>query len=158
MSGLSRRAVAAVLIFGMIGSVAIAGLASLFASPAPDGLERVAQDHGIAAQEQSSAAADSPLADYGFTGVEGDGLSAGISLVAGLGSTLVLGAGLFWLVTNRRKSAEQQVVGGSDAIDISMLDVSELSVDAEDPDSENPSSDGFSGRDTSSDDSGPDRG
>lgn len=60
MSGRSSRfylAVAAACLF-------VAGVLALFASGAPDGLERVAEDQGFADAATDSATATSPLADY----------------------------------------------------------------------------------------------
>lgn len=64
---------------------------SPFASPQPDGLERVAEDHGFAHAGTSHAA---PASDYAFPGVA-DAKAA--TAVAGLAGTLLvfaLGAGI----------------------------------------------------------------
>ena len=63
------RAVAILLIVGMLGSIVLATLVSFYASSAPDGLEKVAQQTGFADEEKSSATADSPLAGYEVSGV-----------------------------------------------------------------------------------------
>lgn len=101
MTAGSRRAVATMLIVGMLGSVLVAGLAGFFASQEPDGLQRVAQDQGFASDEEPSATSDGPLSGYDVEGVENEGLSASISAVAGLGLTMVLGMGLFWFLSRR---------------------------------------------------------
>lgn len=49
-------------------SLLVAGVVALFASPEPDGLERVAIDTGFAEQAEDSAVAGSPLADYTLGG------------------------------------------------------------------------------------------
>ena len=52
------------LIIGGLIAVTLAAVVSLYASSAPDGLNKVAEDHGIAANEQESATGSSPLAGY----------------------------------------------------------------------------------------------
>ena len=108
--GTGRRAIALLLIVGLLGSVVVAGLASLYASEDPDGLERVAQEHEIAESGQESATGDSPLADYGFEGVEDEGVASGLSAGVGLGITFIAGVGLFmWL--GRRSRGEVHADG-----------------------------------------------
>ena len=103
MTASGRRAVALLLIVGMLSSAVVAGGAALFASSSPDGLESVAESQGFAETAEDSANAVSPLADYGFAGVEDEQAGFGISAVIGLTLTLGLGLGLFMLLTARRK-------------------------------------------------------
>jgi hypothetical protein len=102
MSMTGRRAVALLLIVGMLSSVVVAGGAALFASSSPDGLESVAKSQGFADTGRDPANVDSPLADYGFSGVEDEQAGFGISAGIGLFVTLGLGLGLFMLLTSRR--------------------------------------------------------
>ncbi|MFF3934460.1 energy-coupling factor ABC transporter permease [Streptomyces hirsutus] len=95
----SRRTV---WIAGLMTSLVLAGFVSFYASADPDGLERVAADHGIAERAEEHAAADSPLADYGVKDVEGARLSGGLAGVIGVGLTVVTGTGVFWVVRRRR--------------------------------------------------------
>jgi hypothetical protein len=75
-------------------------LFSPWASPHPDGLERVAEDEGFLDRAQ-----DAPyeiIPDYRFPGIENEGVA---TIVAGAVGTLVLfglGSGLAWML--RRKS------------------------------------------------------
>lgn len=103
MTGRGRRAVAALLVVGMLGSVMVAGLASLFASQEPDGLQRVAQEQGFASSEEPSATSDGLFAGYGVDGVQNEGLSTSISAAAGLGMTFALGMGLFWFLSRKKR-------------------------------------------------------
>jgi hypothetical protein len=76
----------------MTGVVAVLALACLapFASSSPDGLERVAEKHGISAAEPVWNQA--PLSDYRLPGMRPAGSS---TVLAGLlGTLLVLGFGL----------------------------------------------------------------
>jgi hypothetical protein len=97
----TKRLFAAALLVTLV----LAGFVSFYASSQPDGLERVAEDKGINAQEKDHALKDSPLGDYGVEGVEDARLSGGLSGVIGVAAVLVLGGGLFWVI-RRREPAE----------------------------------------------------
>jgi hypothetical protein len=88
-----------------LAAVLIAGVVSYFASSSPDGLERVADDQGIAAAEVEHATGDSPLADYGIRGVESDALSGGLAGVVGVVVVLVVAGGIAFLVRRRSESS-----------------------------------------------------
>ncbi|MFJ9829301.1 energy-coupling factor ABC transporter permease [Streptomyces sp. NPDC101160] len=87
---------------GVVTALVLAGFVSFYASASPDGLEKVAADQGIAAQAKPHAAADSPLADYGVKDVSDARLSGGLAGVIGVGATLAVGTGAFWVVRRRR--------------------------------------------------------
>lgn len=87
---------------GLATSLLLAGVVSFYASANPDGLEKVAADHGIDAQAEEHAAADSPLADYGVKDVPDARLSGGLAGVIGVGVTVAAGTGVFWAVRARR--------------------------------------------------------
>ncbi|MGP4024268.1 PDGLE domain-containing protein [Actinomadura sp. 3N407] len=88
----------------LLVSLVLAGLVSFYASGSPDGLEKVAEEEGISAEEKDHALKDSPLGDYGVKGVDNEWVSAGMSGVIGVGAVLLVGGGLFWAV-RRRDSA-----------------------------------------------------
>ncbi|MFF3775426.1 energy-coupling factor ABC transporter permease [Streptomyces sp. NPDC002232] len=92
---------------GLVTALLLAGFVSFYASASPDGLEKVAADKGIDAKVEDHAAADSPLADYGVKGIEAPRLSGGLAGVIGVGATLAVGSGAFWVV-RRRKTAAQE--------------------------------------------------
>ncbi|MGC0211427.1 energy-coupling factor ABC transporter permease [Streptomyces levis] len=89
-------------ITGLVTSLVLAGFVSFYASADPDGLEKVASDHGIDKQAEEHAVADSPLADYGVKDVDDARLSGGLAGVIGVGVTVVAGTGVFWAVRRRR--------------------------------------------------------
>ncbi|MFD9034235.1 energy-coupling factor ABC transporter permease [Streptomyces sp. NPDC059567] len=91
-----------VWIGGLIAALVLAGFVSFYASASPDGLEKVAADKGIDKNVEEHATADSPLADYGVKGVEAARLSGGLAGVIGVGATLAVGTGAFWMVRRRR--------------------------------------------------------
>ncbi|MET9723194.1 energy-coupling factor ABC transporter permease [Streptomyces zaomyceticus] len=95
-----------VWIGGLVTALVLAGFVSFYASASPDGLEKVAADKGIDAKVEDHAAADSPLADYGVKGIETARLSGGLAGAIGVGATLAVGTGAFWVVRRRRAHAE----------------------------------------------------
>ncbi|MCO4699041.1 energy-coupling factor ABC transporter permease [Streptomyces sp. RO-S4] len=97
-----------VWIAGLVTSLLLAGFVSFYASANPDGLEKVAADHGIDKQAEEHANADSPLADYGVKDVDDARLSGGLAGVIGVGVTVVAGTGVFWAVRRRRTSEEAE--------------------------------------------------
>ncbi|MCX4477519.1 energy-coupling factor ABC transporter permease [Streptomyces cellulosae] len=103
----AARSPRTVWIAGLVTSLLLAGFVSFYASANPDGLEKVAADHGIDKQAEEHAAADSPLADYGVKDVDDARLSGGLAGVIGVGVTVVAGTGVFWAVRRRRTTDEQ---------------------------------------------------
>ncbi|MEU8620133.1 energy-coupling factor ABC transporter permease [Streptomyces sp. NPDC048623] len=91
---------------GVVTALVLAGFVSFYASASPDGLEKVAADQGIDSEVRPHAAADSPLADYGVKDVSNARLSGGLAGVIGVGATLAVGTGAFWVVRRRRTAAE----------------------------------------------------
>ena len=103
MSGSSGRGRATLRfwITGLALALVVAGVGSWYASSAPDGLERSAQEAGFAATADDSATARSPLADYAVDGLDDGRLSGGLAGVVGVAVTLVLAGGLTLLVRRR---------------------------------------------------------
>ncbi|MFF0476823.1 energy-coupling factor ABC transporter permease [Streptomyces sp. NPDC004284] len=92
---------------GLVTALVLAGFVSFYASASPDGLEKVAADQGIDKNVEEHAAADSPLADYGVKGVEAPRLAGGLAGVIGVGATLAVGTGAFWVVRRRKAAARE---------------------------------------------------
>jgi hypothetical protein len=89
---------------GVLVALVLSGVVSFYASSNPDGLERVAQDHGFADTAHRHATSEGPLADYRTKGVADDRLSGGLAGVAGALVVLVLAGGLVLLVRRRPSS------------------------------------------------------
>ncbi|MEU5630979.1 energy-coupling factor ABC transporter permease [Streptomyces rishiriensis] len=87
---------------GLVTSLVLAGFVSFYASANPDGLEKVATDHGIDRRTQKHPSSDSPLAGYGVKDVADARLSGGLAGVIGVGTTVVAGSAVFWTVRRRR--------------------------------------------------------
>ncbi|MET8574254.1 energy-coupling factor ABC transporter permease [Streptomyces sp. NPDC005012] len=94
----------AVPLAGLAASLVLAGFVSFYASASPDGLEKVATDHGIDRAAEEHAVADGPLADYGVSGVDDERLSVGLAGVIGVGVTAAVGTGVFLAVRRRETS------------------------------------------------------
>ena len=86
---------------GLATSLVLAGAVSFYASSDPDGLEKVAHDHGIDRKEQKHAAEGSPLADYGVEDIADARISTGLAGVIGVGVTVAVGTGVFWVLRRR---------------------------------------------------------
>jgi cobalt/nickel transport system permease protein len=89
---------------GFVITVLIAGVASGYASDAPDGLEKTAADHGVPAAERPEPPHDSPLTDYRMPGVDNPRLATGLAGAAGAAITLLVGGGAFLLVRRARRA------------------------------------------------------
>ncbi|NBM21233.1 PDGLE domain-containing protein, partial [Streptomyces sp. GC420] len=89
------------LLAGLAAALLCAGVLSFYASASPDGLEKVAADHGIDEKTEEHGTADSPLADYGVENVGNERLSGGLAGVIGVGATLAVGSGVFLVVRRR---------------------------------------------------------
>ena len=89
------------LIIGGIVAVVLAAVVSFYASSQPDGLEKVAGDHGISANERDSATAGSPLADYSLSGVTNERLGGAAAGLVGVTVTAAVAFGLFYTVRRR---------------------------------------------------------
>jgi cobalt/nickel transport protein len=94
-----------VVLVGLFVALVMAGFVSYYASDAPDGLNRVAQEKGFSASAKDHAADDGPLAGYRAKGVDDGRLSGGLAGV--VGAVVVLGAtgGIAYAV--RRRPADK---------------------------------------------------
>lgn len=85
-------------------AVGLGTAVSPFASPHPDGLERVAEDKGFSEHGRLAALQeDAPVPDYAFPGVENERLATG--LAGFFGTLLVFGVGYGVAGFARRTSA-----------------------------------------------------
>lgn len=76
---------------GVAVTLLVAGALSLFASAHPDGLEFVGESLGFAGSGEDSAAAGSPLADYGVSGIGNAQVSGALAGVIGVLVTIAVG-------------------------------------------------------------------
>lgn len=96
---------------GLLVALLLAGVVSNFASTHPDGLDsslrqgctfdaadNITGGNCPAREARDHELSDGPLADYGIRGVDNPYLSTGLSGVAGVLLTFVVGGGVFWLL------------------------------------------------------------
>lgn len=102
----TRRRVStrALVLAGLVVSLVLATVLSLFASASPDGLEHVAETLGFADAAEDSAVAGSPLADYGTAGVANEWLSTAFAGVVGLALTGLIAFALMRLLARPRST------------------------------------------------------
>ena len=93
---------------GMFVAIALAlavGLAtavSPFASPSPDGLEKVAEQKAFLDEGKlHSLQEKSPIPDYAFPGIDNERLATGVAGFVGTLGVFAIGRGLAWLVRRR---------------------------------------------------------
>ena len=89
------------ILFGLIVAIFLALTLSPFASPWPDGLEKVAEDKGFLERGEIAPVFASPIPDYAWPGLKSEKLatsSAGI-----FGTLIVFGLGYGLAALIRRK-------------------------------------------------------
>ena len=96
------------LLGGLLVAIGLALLVSGFASSAPDGLNKVAEDHGFATNARQHLFENGPLAGYAVKGVNGDRLSTGISGLIGVLVTFGIGLALFALLRAMRSGGHDR--------------------------------------------------
>ena len=82
------------VVAGLAVAIALVAFVAPHADSDPDGLERVAADHGLDAGTQPHDLAGSPLAEYGVRGI--DDASVGTAL-AGLAGVLIVFLAMYLL-------------------------------------------------------------
>jgi PDGLE domain len=92
---------------GLLIAIGLAMLVSGFASSSPDGLNKVAEDHGFAATARQHLFENGPLAGYAVKGVHNDRLSTGISGLIGVLVTFGIGLALFAVVRAMRSGRDR---------------------------------------------------
>jgi cobalt/nickel transport system permease protein len=91
---------------GLAVCLALVLLVAPHASTAPDGLNRVAAQHGIDVGATRSPAAAGPLAGYQVRGVAHDGWSRGVAGGLGVAMTFAVSvAGTRFLATRRTRTS-----------------------------------------------------
>ena len=99
------------IVIGLLIAVAIAVFLSPFASPSPDGLERVAEDKGFLHLAEGLELIRAWMPDYVFPGIANEALAT--SLAGFVGTLLVFAVltGLGLLLTRREKAPDSRGSG-----------------------------------------------
>ena len=90
------------VVAGLAVAVVLMLVLAPYASTKPDGLEKVAADHGIDAGVTDHALAGGTFADYGVRGVGNAYLAMWVAGLLGVAVTFLVCAGLVALVRRRR--------------------------------------------------------
>ncbi len=91
------------VVLGLALSVGLAAAVSPFASASPDGLERVADDHGFLERGEVHAAQErSPIPDYAFPGIRNEKVATGVAGFVGTLGVFAFTFALGRLVRRRR--------------------------------------------------------
>jgi hypothetical protein len=101
------------MISGLLVAIGLAMLVSGFASSAPDGLNKVAEDHGFAATAKEHLFENGPLAGYAVKGVNGDRLSTALSGLIGVLVTFGVGLALFTALRAMRSDRDRSESTGA---------------------------------------------
>ncbi len=88
---------------GLAAALAVGGLLSLAASPAPDGLKRVAETQGFLARAGSRPLLAAPIAGYLFPGIASPRLATALAGFLGTLILFALGCGAGWAARRIRR-------------------------------------------------------
>ncbi len=91
--------------WALVVCLVVAAILSPFASPWPDGLERVAERLGFAARAEGPATVSAPIPDYVFPGIASEGLATAIAGLIGALLVFALLYGLGKALAHSDKSA-----------------------------------------------------
>jgi cobalt/nickel transport protein len=112
---------------GLLVALFLAGVVSNFASGSPDGLDAASRKgctfnendeitggDCMARNVKDHELADSPLADYGLSGIGNSFVSTAIAGVTGVLVTFAVAGGIFWLVRRRGPGASDSADASAD--------------------------------------------
>lgn len=104
------------IILGLAIAVGLATAISPFASPNPDGLEKVAEDKQFLDNGKlASIQEDAPIPDYAFPGVENERVATGLAGFVGTLFVFGLGYGIAWLLSRRSGAPPSPAAPGTSA-------------------------------------------
>lgn len=92
------------IIIGLIFSLALAIFLSPYASPSPDGLERVAEKKNFSSKGEGKEVFHSPIADYLIPGIKNEKIATALAGLAGTLVVFVLGFSLAYVLKRRSEN------------------------------------------------------
>jgi len=92
------------ILFGLAAALLLALVLSPFASPWPDGLEKVAADKGFLQKGEGKPVLPAPLSDYTWPGIKSVRLSTRIAGVMGTLTVFMIAWGAAALLKGKRDS------------------------------------------------------
>jgi len=96
------------ILFGLIFAVLLALLIAPFASPWPDGLEKVAEKKGFLEKSEVKPAVSSPMPGYIWPGIKNEKIATSIAGIAGTLVVFGLGYGLAAVLRKSGKKEEEK--------------------------------------------------
>ncbi len=90
------------MITGLITALFLAGIIAMFASPWPDGLEKVAEDKGFIERSEVAPALPAPIPDYAWPGVKNEKLATSLAGIAGTLFIFLVTYGISVLIKKRQ--------------------------------------------------------
>lgn len=90
------------IIVGLAAALFLAVFLSPFASPHPDGLERVAEDKGFLDRGEVEQVVSSPIPDYAWPNIENEAVATALAGLAGTLMVFAVGYGLAALIKQNR--------------------------------------------------------
>jgi hypothetical protein len=103
-------------VVGLAVAIGLATAASPFASPDPDGLEKVAEEKAFLDDGKLHAIQeDSPIPDYAFPGIENERVATGMAGFAGTLGVFGVAFGIAWLLRRRDREGGIGAAGGTPA-------------------------------------------
>lgn len=84
------------IVAGLVLSLLLASGLSFYASSQPDGFEKAAGKIGFLDTAKESPLKESPLAEYGVSGIDNERLSGGVAGVIGVASTAAISFAIFY--------------------------------------------------------------
>jgi hypothetical protein len=104
--------VVGLVVAGFVVALVLAFFVSPHASGEPDGLNKVANDKGIATKQRPHALDGTPTAGYAVKGIDDDRLATGVAGVVGVVVVFVAGLGLFAIVRRPKRPSRTTVGAG----------------------------------------------
>ena len=89
------------ILFGLMAALFLALVLSPFASPWPDGLEKVAEDKGFLEKGDVDPVLPSPISDYAWPGLKSEKLATSVAGLVGTLFVFGMGYGLAALIRRR---------------------------------------------------------
>jgi cobalt/nickel transport protein len=90
------------MLSGVFVTLVLASVVSYYASGDPDGLEKVAEEKGFIDDAVDHSLGNSPLADYGVSGISDDRLSVAAAGAIGVILMLIISTYLFKFLAKKK--------------------------------------------------------
>lgn len=91
------------MFFGLAVALFLAILLSPFASPRPDGLEKVSEDKNFIEKAEAEPTIHAPVPDYGWPGVKNEKIAASLAGLAGTLVVFFLGTGIAFILRKKTR-------------------------------------------------------